>query len=364
VSEKTFDLRPWEWPTGPGAARFYDLQCELERNLQGRRCVFLDVNFWIDCRDAKFDLGASPDKQRLYMALLRAVGDHRLVCPISSDILTELTKQDDDAFAATMAVIDELTLGVAMVPHRERLIIEVERFLGGFSGVLAALHRPIWTAFVFAFGYQDLWPPGPVARSDELLLTMTDIGWGWPPSKGVSALRRAVTNAKQESERVAETLNRGAEANRGDATGYTAILRDELTGAADLISGHLAAEYDRMAASAGAPPSDKRLRQTLTRMAALGMAKSEGRKAFGNIVVPATLHAAFRAEKGRRFKPNDVFDFRHAAAALPNCDAFFTEGKLSRLMASGHVGLAKSYPCRIAATPGDALKTLQSMDLI
>lgn len=364
MAEDTFDLPPWEWPSGPGAARFYDLQCELERNLQERRRVFLDVNFWIDCRDAKFSADADANKKRVYEMLLRAVGEHRLICPISSDVLTELTKQDDEAFAATMAVVDELTLGVAMVPHRERLIIEVERFLGGFSGVLAAVHRPIWTAFVFAFGYQDLWPPGPVARTDELLLAMTNIGWAWPPSNGVSALRRAVTGAKEESERVAEMLNRGADANRGDAIGYAAILQDELAGAADLISGHLAAEYDRMAASADAPPGDERLRGTLTKLAALGMAKSEGRKAFGNIVVPATLHAAFRAEKGRRFKPNDVFDFRHAAAALPNCDAFFTEGKLSRLMASGHVGLTTSYPCRIAATPADALRTLQSMDLI
>ncbi len=357
------DLPAWEWPSGSGAALCYERQIELERKLRGRRRVFLDVNFWIDCREAKFSNDVAAEKRRLYDALRRGVAEHRIICPVSSDILTELTKQDDAAFVATMAVVDELTQGVAMVPHRERLIIEVERFLGGFAASMAAPHRPIWTAFVFAYGYQDLWPPAPVHRTEQLLLTMTDAGWYLPPSKGVPALRRAVTNAREESERAAERMNRGAEAHRNEAAGYDAILRNELIGAADLLSGHLSAEYDRMAVIAGVPPGDENLKTTVTQMAALGMHKPEGRRAFGNIVVPATLHAAFRAEKNRRVKPNDIFDFRHAAAALPNCDAFFTEGKLSRLLASGHVGLTKAYPCRVAASHSEAYEVLRALQV-
>lgn len=361
MAEDDFDLPPWEWPSGPGAALCYSRQVDLERLVESRRTIFLDVNFWIDCRDARFDPAASSDKKELYAALRHAVQEHRLICPISSDILTELTKQDDDAFVATMAVIDELTCGVAMVPHRERLIIEVERFLAAFSGSMAAPHRPLWTPFVFAFGYQDLWPPAPVQRSEDLLLSITEFGMRMAPSQGVPALRRAITNARDESVRAAERMNRGNDEHRQEAVGFSAILKDELAGAADLLSGHLISEYDRMAAIAGAPPGDARLKATLTQMAALGMANASGQRAFGNIVVPATLHAAFRAERGRRVKPNDVFDFRHAAAALPNCDAFFTEGKLSRLLASGHVALTKAYPCRVASTASAALEVLRAL---
>ena len=118
-----------------------------------------------------------------------------------------------------------------------------------------------------------------------------------------------------------------------------------------------------MADASGAPPGDDGTRIMLRQAVALGMAKAEGRAAFGNIVVPATLHAAFRAERGRRFKPNDVFDFRHAAAALPNCDVFLTEGKLARLMRTGHVALAQNYSCRVASNAGEAIELLKSLGI-
>lgn len=354
-------LPPWRWPSGPGAALAYDLQRDLEEAVAELRSVFLDVNFWIDCRDAKFDADASEGKRHLYQALLAGVGEGRLFCPISSDILTELTKQDDQGFAATMAVIDELTLGVSLVPHRERMVIEAERFIGRFDAAMAATHRPIWTAFVFAFGYQDLWPPAPAARTENVLLTMTRGGWTMPPSRGVAPLRSAVTNAKEESEQAAARLNKGFEDHRELSATFASVLADEMGGAADLLADTLCSEYDRMAGIAGAAPSDRGVRNILTQMAAAGMLKPEGRRAFGSIVVPATLYAAFRTEKQRRVKPNDVFDFRHAAAALPHCNAFFTEGKLGRLMASGHVALTRSYPCRVASDPAAALRVLEEL---
>lgn len=363
MSERDFDLSGWKWPDGAGAARAYALQCELEQRLHGRPSVFLDLNFWIDCRDARLDPGADRDKGRLYTALVRAVRDQQLVCPISSDVLTELTKQQDNDLAATMAVVDELTQGVALVPHRERLVIEVERFLGAFATPLAAPHRPIWTSFVYAFGYQDIWPPIPSKRAPEDLLAMVETGWSMRPSAHLPALRRAVTDAKAESERAAAKLNQGADDHRAEFTSYALVLAEELAAAADLLSGHLLSEYGRMASEAGASSGDEALRRNLTRLAALRMRDPKGRKAFGNIAVPATLIAAFRAEKNRRFKPNDVFDFRHAAAALPNCDAFFTEGKLSRLLASGHVALTKAYPCRVASTSTEALEMLRSLGI-
>jgi hypothetical protein len=364
MSEDGFDLPNWVWPDSAGARRAYALQCGLEQRLKGVPSVFLDVNFWIDCRDAFFDPASDIEKRELYALLLDAVRAGRLFCPMSSDVLSELTKQRDAEFGATMAVVDELTEGVAMVPHRERLVIEVERFLGGFSSALAAPHRPIWTSFVYAFGYTDILPPVPFRRTQSDLLAMVETGWRMPPSTHIPALRRAIKDAKAESERAAARLNRGADDHRAEVTSYAKVLSDELDGAADLISGHLMSEYDRMASEVGAPAGDETLRRNLTRMAALGMKNTEGQKAFGNIVVPATLHAAFRAEKNRRFTANDIFDFRHAAAALPNCQAFFTEGKLARLLASGHVALTTAYPCRVASTPTEAIAALRSLGVV
>ena len=70
------------------------------------------------------------------------------------------------------------------------------------------------------------------------------------------------------------------------------------------------------------------------RMIAQALQKEEHRRSFGSLYVPAMVHAAVRSEAKRKIKPNDIFDFRHAAAALPHCRAFFTDGPLKKLITS------------------------------
>jgi hypothetical protein len=71
-------------------------------------------------------------------------------------------------------------------------------------------------------------------------------------------------------------------------------------------------------------------------------------------MVPAVIHAAIRAAN-RAVKPNDIYDFRHAAA-LPHCRAFFTDGSLRTLICSGHTALDREYACAVVSKTSRCLR--------
>lgn len=73
------------------------------------------------------------------------------------------------------------------------------------------------------------------------------------------------------------------------------------------------------------------------------------------------LHAAVRSRAGRKLSANDIFDFRHAAAALPHCRAFSTDGPLRSLITSGHVKLDALYDCKVVSTPAEGVAILKEL---
>jgi hypothetical protein len=57
------------------------------------------------------------------------------------------------------------------------------------------------------------------------------------------------------------------------------------------------------------------------------------------------LHAAVRWDKTQKYQANDLHDFRHAFAALPYCDFFFTEKRLSHLIKQNMLKYDELFDC-------------------
>jgi hypothetical protein len=83
---------------------------------------------------------------------------------------------------------------------------------------------------------------------------------------------------------------------------------------------------------------------------------------FPTIRIGAALHAALRWDRNRKYKANDLFDFRHAEAALPYCDYFFTERSLRNLVQDRHLELETHFKCRAYSDPEEALAALDKGD--
>jgi len=362
------DIFEWPWPTGAGADHILKRQWELVDLLSARTPIFLDTNFWVWARQAAFNESDAPELISLLGALRLAVESGKFFFPVTSDLIAEFSKQSPERLARTMMLVDRLSLGVAMVPHHERTAIEMEKFNARALPDYAPAPRPLWTCYAFALGYEDMRPPG-VEVDDTLLVALAEKAWMGQPSLLARMVPPEMFAARSESERMATCLNEQEALYAHEIDSHATALRMEVTGAASMLAGIAAREYRRMAAAAGQDreaadiENSVRVGRRVTGMIAQALEKDEHRRAFGSLYVPAMLHAAVRSQANRKIKPNDIFDFRHAAAALPYCRAFLTDGPLRSLLSSGHVRLDRLYGCEIAARPAEAIELIGRLAL-
>jgi len=321
------------------------------------------MNFWISMREVAEGVETGADETALFGALRYGVDAGKIFCPITAETVEELTKQDARSMAGTMRLVDALSLGVAMVPHIERTAIEFQNLMVTAWPSASVPDRPVWTAFAFAFGYEDLRPQiGGLVIDDVLICALADKAWNAPPSILAQTMERNVFEARVRSEAIATRLNQQNTLHADEVETFDSAWTIEVEGACSLMEDIVHREILRVADAEG-HVVDRHSRQTartISRMIAVGLRNPTNRMRFGSLYVPAVLHAAIRAER-RKIKPNDIYDFRHAAAALPYCGAFFTDGPLRTLLTSGHTALGRDYDCRIASKPAEALDILKGL---
>ncbi|EFK06480.1 conserved hypothetical protein [delta proteobacterium NaphS2] len=84
-------------------------------------------------------------------------------------------------------------------------------------------------------------------------------------------------------------------------------------------------------------------------------------KYFPSVVIGAGLYASVRQDIQRKFKTNDMSDFRHAQAALPYFDYFFTENSLRDLIKRNNLRFDKKYSCVVESNPCEAFTLLKQI---
>lgn len=360
------EIHEWPWGSGAAAKRALELQLALTLEIENRIPVFLDTRFWVWAREAYFDDEVDEKRVSLLAALRVAIESGRAFFPVTADLIEEFSKQAPKYFAQTMLLVDQLSLGIALVPASERKALEIERLLGQARPDHPPLPRPVWTKAVFAFGYEDLRPPG-VEVDDSLLVELTERAWRAKPSEVASTYPSDAFDAKAESERLAAFLKEQERLHAHEIDAHETALRYEIEGATSMIKGIAAREFRRLAFADGEMTlardleASQRFGRNMAQMLALALRRRENRTNFPSLYIPAALHAASRSHKGRKIKPNDLFDFRHAAAALPYCGAFFTEKSLRDLITSGHMRLDELYGCKVLNTVDEAIAWLGNL---
>jgi|SRR6267154_3160280 len=121
---------------------------ELGQQLQGRAAIYLDTKFWILLRDCTAGRNHDPEAIQLLQRLRRIVQTGRAFCPVSESIFLEfLKKADANAHLEIAQVVDELSLGIALLDHQTRLGTEIAHFIQSASGseTLHPLHSLVWS---------------------------------------------------------------------------------------------------------------------------------------------------------------------------------------------------------------------------
>ena len=97
----------------------------LAHEISDRTKIYLDTKYWALLRDVRLGRSNCPDTKKILGVLESGVADGSLICPLNADIHFEVMKQDDEhTLLATARLIDELSVGVCMLPVMQRIEME------------------------------------------------------------------------------------------------------------------------------------------------------------------------------------------------------------------------------------------------
>ena len=332
-------------------------QIELGRSLAGRRKIYLDMRFWIIARDTALGVCEEPAARKLLHHLRRGVANGRLVCPISASMFLELMKQpySPGRRIGTAQLIDDLSFGISMIPSRTVMGTEIHSFLLRAKGNadLYPMQELIWTKVAYVLG--DIYPSlAELSPSEELAMQKSffDYLWEYSLADMVETMGDNVPPSDGFAELSRETNERNAE-HRDGLRSFARTYDTELKGVIE-IAGDMAADVihqlaEKEAGREFSATAEERANSVnmCRNLLYHAFKKPQTKGALRCLHIGASIHAAMRWDKNRKFKPNDYYDFEHATAALSYCDAFLTEGPLHDLVTRPDVDLETINGCRV-----------------
>jgi hypothetical protein len=341
----------------------------LGKSLGQRRAVYLDTRYWIFLRDAVLGNPQKPVHIEALSELRHKVKTGRVFCPLSSAIFFELLKQTrPESRRASAALVDELSLGVALCDEHERISTEIYFLLskGHASIALPPIRSTVWVRLPYVLGVAYPTDTG-FSREDERVIqkTFTDHFWTRSLTDIVMALDGNLPPGDYEP--IAERLNASNATHADEVGDFRQTYLAEIGGSLELFAGIAtdmiearirtdpANEVD-LAASTRAE-REKSAHKLLFNVARLG----RGADAFPTLHAQAKCHAAIRRDKPRKLEGNDLMDFHHAIGAVAYCRAFFTEASLRTLLTSNPVALDREFGCKVISDEVEALQYLRGL---
>lgn len=347
-------------------------QVELASSLLERRAVYLDLKFWIGLRDANAADSTPHPYGDLLTSLRQAVSNGRAFCPISDSCFLEVFKQSDrSSRRKTAELIDELSLGVTVIPFDLRIGTEIAHLLHAAlpPDQVIPLDQLVWTKLTYVLGYHN----PPVSMFDEhtgraIEKAFFDHMWAIPLVEMERLLGDAMSAEDPgHHEQLARTLTQGIEEHAAKLKSFKQAYEHEVVGVMDPYAGRAADILCDMAPRSMGPRPAKNtaeyrdIERHCLGLLVAAMKTPNGKTTLRTLHINTCMHAALRWNKGQRFKANDFFDFQHAAAAVGYCDAFFTEHSLCSVLTRSDLALDTLYGCTVVSTPEAALQYVHSI---
>ena len=330
-----------------------------------RKAVYLDVNYWIELQKAAAGQPSRDEYDALLHLLRAGVASGQIMCPPSATLAMEFGKQSDPATrAATGRLVDELCCGAGLLADDDLVAAEVARLLvsGLAPGCLSPDRMWVWTpvgCMVASTTPPDLpFPQTPQKRNHyakahfDVLMEVT--------LEEALAFEQPDTPSPWAA--LASTLNDGNAEHAHEVTSFEQLLASEARGAAEASADMIAAAVQVLRRDLGLPKDVDLAPTQWIKLVGVALGKSATAKAgVPSLYIRAGLHALLRWNRRQKFKPNDVFDFSHAAGALGYCDLFLTEGPLKDMLGRGPLKLAGATDCKVIALPTDAVRAVASL---
>lgn len=365
-SEAKVSLRRHKSQIGVSARAYRERHlAAFAKRAVGRKAIYLDVNYWIDLQRAANGEARRPEFATLLSMLRAGVASKALFCPPTLGLFMEISKQrDGTSRGATARLVDELSDGIGLAADDDIMGLEVAHVL---KAVLARLppeppRGSIWTP-LGCMSADIVPPPIPFVQTQQQQQRTEKAYFDTlMAATAEELLAPQADDDRQVWADLAHTLTEGPQAHADEFETFTELLNSELRGAADgsaqAIQAGGNALFRRTSLSEASFPSPKEW----ARVVFFTLRADEGaRRAVPSLYVRAGLHALVRWNRTQKFKPNDIYDFGHASAALGYCDVFLTEGPLRDMLGRGPLKLADASDCQVVAAPDEAVSIVRSL---
>lgn len=285
--------------------------------------IYLDQRYWLYCRDAFLDRPQQPIHVEMWRTLCTLVDTGRAICPVAYPVLVETFKQNDPATrAATAAVIDRLTRGVAMQPSHELIGCELHHFilkLTKGADAVYPLTQLAWTFPAWLVGQAvPHFPNLDDATNNALEKCIFDSVTTMPFSMLVKAGHCRDFPSAFDNEEHYRKLNAGANEHQHEVTSFNAVFLSEVAGVLDTYDELIPDVWTRIihretGGRVPTPtPTEAARSVRITRnfiYHAYRLKKVGTQLPFVHII--AGLHAAVRHRR-QPYKSGDHWDFLHA----------------------------------------------------
>lgn len=330
--------------------------------------IYLDTRYWIFMRDA-FLGKATPTQTGIYKSLKTLVETGSAICPLSPDIFIELMKQGNREQRLNSArVMDELSQQVCFISPTDIAGQEQISFIRFCQAKGRPLFKPekyVWTKVALMVG--DNIPSLPGIPNNQMnsiraefmdhlsqftLVQILETIKGDPPALDFRSL--------------IDRLNQGKDSNQ-QWNSFHEVFMHEVAGILDVMKDDIEKVWMYLyQADTGCVPTPNEVCQSqcvkyLSNLIYRAFDQMKIGKELPFIRVNSGLHAFLRYNKNQRYKENDLFDFSHAAWALPYCNGFFTEKPLQGWICSNLLKLDGLYGTKVLSREEDVLEHLNQV---
>ncbi|MFH2066682.1 MAG: hypothetical protein ABIK15_15905 [Pseudomonadota bacterium] len=348
------------------------LRLQLGNALKAVKKIYLDTNYWLELRNAALGHAKDDIFTDLLMSLINEVECGKIICPISDENYYEILKQTDaNTLQCSAKLIDELSKGVALLGPEERVHFEILYFIQNTISGEKSVYSPdefIWTKVAFIYGTQH--PHNSAFSPEEQLIIQKafhDQMWNMSMCDMINTIGIDKIRNMPRFNDITPQLNKDKVTYAPENNSFKQLFLSEIAGVVDcykpLFEDAMIYLFEK---EYGRKPTNEEIKKTdsgksianaiynLFKMNKLG-------RYFPSVVIGAGLYATVRQDIPRKLKTNDMSDFRHAQAALPYFDYFFTENSLRDLIKRNNLRFDIKYSCVVESSPCEAFALLKQL---
>lgn len=343
------------------------LRLQLGEEIKSCRKIYLDTNYWLELRNVILGRQENKNFVKLLELLHNGVKAGKLICPISDENFYEILLQSDPStLSASASLIDDVSRGVALLSTEERIKFEILYFIHSSTKGKNSVYHPdifVWSKVSYICGASH--PTSTLfSPEDELVIKKAffDQMWSLSLTDMIKVIGMENILSMHKYNDISEKLNKSKIKYANENNSFKQLFLSEIAGVIDLFQ-HLFEEalvylfenekgYKPATEEVEATNSGKQIANFIYH----AFKKNKLGNYFPTLVIGAGLHASVRQDVNRKFKTNDMSDFRHAQAALPYFDYFFTEHSLRDLVSRNNIGFDKKYKCKVLSDPGQAVE--------